>query len=224
MIDHLKKQIIDGRFKHKSLDKLSDYQVDSRDAYKIQEEINNQNKKMIDALMQASKATKEYSVGLSGDKERADKLEAYQAKRYGEQQKELVARGEEKVATGLEIASRTEHYQRGTPRISLRRIGVWYPRICAIPNRRSMGASFRRLQRSSSPVGDPSWSRRDPGIPRLGEVTTHGACSQGPTLFVRIRSRHGLATHLESLRRYDPEAYRALATTGRGYRRPSPRP
>ena len=41
MIDHLKKQIIDGRFKHKSLDKLSDYQVDTRDAYKIQEEINN---------------------------------------------------------------------------------------------------------------------------------------------------------------------------------------
>ena len=41
MIDHLKKQIIDGRFKHKSLDKLSDYQVDPKDAYKIQEEINN---------------------------------------------------------------------------------------------------------------------------------------------------------------------------------------
>ena len=41
MIDHLKKQIIDGRFKHKSLDKLSDYQLDSKDAYKIQEEINN---------------------------------------------------------------------------------------------------------------------------------------------------------------------------------------
>ena len=28
MIDHLKKQIIDSRFKHKSLDKLSDYQVE----------------------------------------------------------------------------------------------------------------------------------------------------------------------------------------------------
>ena len=41
MIDNLKKQIIDGRFKHKLLDKLSDYQVDSKDAYKIQEEINN---------------------------------------------------------------------------------------------------------------------------------------------------------------------------------------
>jgi len=41
MIDYLKKQIIDGRFQHKLLDKLSDYQVDSKDAYKIQEEINN---------------------------------------------------------------------------------------------------------------------------------------------------------------------------------------
>ena len=41
MINHLKKQIIDSRFKHKILDKLSDYQVDSKDAYKIQEEINN---------------------------------------------------------------------------------------------------------------------------------------------------------------------------------------
>ena len=41
MIDHLKKQIIDSRFKHKLLDRLSDYQVDSKDAYKIQEEINN---------------------------------------------------------------------------------------------------------------------------------------------------------------------------------------
>ena len=41
MIDHLKKQIIDSRFKHKMLDKLSDYQVYSKDAYKIQEEINN---------------------------------------------------------------------------------------------------------------------------------------------------------------------------------------
>ena len=33
MIDHLKKQIVDGRFKNKILDKLSDYQVDSKDAY-----------------------------------------------------------------------------------------------------------------------------------------------------------------------------------------------
>ena len=41
MIDHLKKQIIDSRFKHKIIDKLSDYQLDSKDAYKIQEEINN---------------------------------------------------------------------------------------------------------------------------------------------------------------------------------------
>lgn len=41
MIDHLKKQIIDSRLKHKLLDKLSDYQVGSKDAYKIQEEINN---------------------------------------------------------------------------------------------------------------------------------------------------------------------------------------
>ena len=41
MIDQLKQQIIDGRLKHKLLDKLSDYQVDSKDAYKIQEEINN---------------------------------------------------------------------------------------------------------------------------------------------------------------------------------------
>ncbi len=41
MINHLKKQIIDSRFKHKLLDNLSDYQLDSKDAYKIQEEINN---------------------------------------------------------------------------------------------------------------------------------------------------------------------------------------
>ena len=41
MIDHLKKQIIDSRLKHKLLDKLSDYQLGSKDAYKIQEEINN---------------------------------------------------------------------------------------------------------------------------------------------------------------------------------------
>ena len=41
MIDHLKKQIIDSRLKHKLLDKLSDYQVCSKDVYKIQEEINN---------------------------------------------------------------------------------------------------------------------------------------------------------------------------------------
>ena len=41
MIDHLKKQIIDSRLKHKSLDKLSDYQLGSKNAYKIQEEINN---------------------------------------------------------------------------------------------------------------------------------------------------------------------------------------
>ena len=41
MVNHLKKQIINGRFKHKSLDTLSDYRVDSKDAYKIQEEINN---------------------------------------------------------------------------------------------------------------------------------------------------------------------------------------
>ena len=41
MTDHLKKQIIDSRLKHKLLDKLSDYQVGSKDAYKIQEEINN---------------------------------------------------------------------------------------------------------------------------------------------------------------------------------------
>ena len=41
MINDLKKKIIDGRFKHKLLDNLSDYQVNSKDAYKIQEEINN---------------------------------------------------------------------------------------------------------------------------------------------------------------------------------------
>ena len=41
MIDHLKKQLIDSRLKHKLLDKLSDYQLGSKDAYKIQEEINN---------------------------------------------------------------------------------------------------------------------------------------------------------------------------------------
>ena len=41
MIHDLKKKIIDGRFKHKLLDNLSDYQVNSKDAYKIQEEINN---------------------------------------------------------------------------------------------------------------------------------------------------------------------------------------